>query len=85
MVRGAEVAERLLVMREELRIRTPHAEPPLPGGSLDGWTSRLYRMNRAGAMVPVERQISCAELVRGVAGHYMTDRTDFFVIIPKNL
>ena len=23
------------------------------GGSLDGWTSRLYRMNRAGAMVPV--------------------------------
>jgi len=25
------------------------------GGSLDGWTSRLYRMNRAGAMVPVEQ------------------------------
>ena len=25
------------------------------GGTLDGWTSRLYRMNRAGAMVPVEQ------------------------------
>jgi len=25
------------------------------GGSLDGWASRLYRMNRAGAMVPVEQ------------------------------
>jgi len=31
------------------------------GGSLDGWTSRLYRMNRAGAMVPVEQIAVIAE------------------------